>query len=247
MFTFGLIFANKAGSGAQITVVVAAEPIPARTSITPDMLKTVQMPATSALPGVYTSISAVSDQYAVVDIPKAQAITPNMVARSISDLPANTVQPVLPIPQGYIVVTIPDAEQQGVAGFVGQGDYVDIIVTVDKSSILQGVKGSVSSTVFAAVYVVRVGPQTNVPKQGQAQGVASSLTVEMSQCDATYMAWFIQNAQSIKYTLISKKDYPLSQPTAPPSDCAYASTSVPGKGGIVGPVAIETRYHFLEG
>jgi Flp pilus assembly protein CpaB len=163
-----------------------------------------------------------------------------MVAKNLSEIPIGASQRI-DIPTGYIVVTIPTSEQQGVAGFVAQGDYVDIIVTVDKSAIQLNAKGSVTKTVFTTVYVVRVGPQTNVPRQGQPQGVASSLTVLMSECDAEYMTWFITNA-TVKYSLLSHSNYPTSLPTTVP---ACSPTVVPD--GVVGPRAIESKFHFLEG
>ena len=240
MFTFGLIFATKSGSGAQITAVVAAQPISAREPITPDMLATVRVPATSALPNTFVAIGDLKGYYAVVDIPRGAAITQNIVSADLSSL-AMGASPRLVIPQGYIVVNIPSSEQQGVGGFVAQGDYVDIIVTLDKSAILKGQAGSVTRTAFTTVYVVRIGPQTSVQRQGQPQGVASSLTVLMPECDAEFMTWFIVNAQ-IKYTLLSPADYPPALPTAAP---ACSSTVVPQ--GVVGPKAVELRYRFLEG
>jgi Flp pilus assembly protein CpaB len=240
MFTFGLIFASRSGSGAQITAVVAAEPISAREPITPDMLATVHVPATAALPGTFPAISALRGYYAVVDIPKGQAITQNIVSTDLGSLTLGA-SPQINIPQGYIIVTIPASEQQDVGGYVAQGDYIDIIVTLDKSALQKGQAGSVTKTVFTTVYVVRIGPQTAVQRQGQPQGIASSLTVLMPECDAEYMTWFVVNA-TVKYTLLSSKDNPPSLPTTAP---ACSSTVVPD--GTVGAKAVEQRFRFLEG
>lgn len=240
MLTFGLIFASKSGSGAIVTVVVASEPIEARDPLTPDVLATVRVPQSSALQGAYTNITSLRGFYALVDIPKGQAITSNVVA---ADLTNETLGASghINIPPGYIIVTLPTSEQQGVAGFIAQGDYIDIMVTLDKSVIIKGATGSVTRTVFTSVYVVRIGPETSVPRAGQAQGVTSSITLLMSQCDAQYMYWFSVNA-TIKYTLISAKDYPGA---IAPADASCPSTVLPG--GVVGPVAVESRYGFLKG
>jgi Flp pilus assembly protein CpaB len=238
MFTFGLIFASKSGSGAQITVVVPRDPISARDRITPDELTTVRVQSTSALRDAFSSPSALSGYYAVVDIPTGQAITPNMVSPDIGSVPIAV--PHIIIPTGYVIVTLPTSEQQGVAGYINQGDYIDIMVTLDKSAILKGTSGSVTRTVFTSVYVVRVGPQTSLPRTAQAPGVTSSITLLMSQCDAQFMYWFTVNA-TVKYTLLSAKDYPKEQPAA---DSNCPPTSLPP---LVGPRTVDTRWSFSKG
>jgi hypothetical protein len=48
-------------------------------------------------------------------------------------------------------------------------------------------------------------------------GVSSSLTLEVTQCDAEYLVWFLQNTQ-LKYTLESFHDY-LQAPSGPDVTC----------------------------
>lgn len=235
MFTFGLIFASRSGSGQQVTVVVAAMPIDQKEPITAEMLKTVRMTSTGALPGAYTSVAPVIGLYATVAIPQGQAITPNLVSR----IPTATVPAPIEFPQGYQLVTIIASEQQGVGGYLAQNDYIDVYVTLDKSvfaEINPTAKGSVTARVFQKVYVVRVGPDTTATRSGQGEGLTTSLTVMMSPCDAEYMTWFGVNGQ-VKYGLVSMRDYPASLPTVQPDPCAT----------VVGPRAVDGRYHFLAG
>jgi Flp pilus assembly protein CpaB len=237
MFTFGLIFATRSGSGAQITAVVAAQPISARDPLTADMLATVKVPATSALPNTFSAVTALSGYYAVVDIPKGQAITQNMVSQDPTSL-ATDVAPHPYIPKGYILVTMPTNEQQGVAGYIAKGSYVDVIVTLDRSVVSKKLTGSATKTVFTNVYVAFVGPQTVVQQHGLAQGLSSSLTVLLSECDAEYLTWFLSNG-TVKYTLLSDKEN-LGLPTSAP-DCP--STSV--RADEVTPDMVNSRFHFV--
>jgi Flp pilus assembly protein CpaB len=241
MFTFGLIFATKAGSNQQVTVVVAATSINQKDVITPEMVKTLRMTATSALPGTYSNVATVIGEYATVDIPQGQAITANLVSK----IPSVIQTPPLVFSKGYQLIGITASEQTGVAGYVGPGDYIDIYVTMDKAAFAEinpGAKGSVTVRVFKAVYVDKVGPDTTATRSGQPGGVTSSLTVLMSPCDVAFMTWFAVNGQ-VKYGLVSHDDYPQSLPTTLPGPCTWADTY----GGTVGPRAVNSRFNFLAG
>ena len=66
----------------------------------------------------------------------------------------------------------------------------------------------------------RVGPSSTSAKAGQTEGVASTLTVVMTACDAEMMEWLLANAK-LTYILLSYKDYS-SPPTAPDPSCPTA-------------------------
>ena len=74
----------------------------------------------------------------------------------------------------------------------------------------------------------------------QGQGVASSLTVLMTPCDAEYMTWLITNA-SMRYTLRSDRDYG-SSPTGPDPSCPVGTNL-----GRVGPAEVDARFAFTRG
>jgi len=138
-------------------------------------------------------------------------------------------------------MTMPTDEQEGVAGYIAQGDYINVIAAVNTDLFSKVNPRTVIKTVFTDVYVIRVGPQTAVPKQGQPQGLASSLTVVMSTCDAQYMEWLLVNA-TVRYTLLSNHNYgndPLAKP-----DPSCPPTSEPP---VVGPAAVDARWGFLKG
>jgi hypothetical protein len=69
-------------------------------------------------------------------------------------------------------------------------------------------------------------------------GVTSSLTIELTQCDAEYFTWFLNNMQE-KYTLESFNDYLKQAPSAPDPTCpsVLAAQGVTNK-------QVDARYHF---
>ena len=240
MLAFGLLFANRSGSGAQVQVVVAAQPIDAREPITPGMVTTSYVPAAGVPPGAIRSLSDLQNDSAVVAIPKGQVISTNLVTSNPDVLNTTSASSYLPIPQGWVAFTLPTSEQQGVAGYVAQGDYINIVATLNTSLFNPAFPRSVTRTVFTDIHVIRVGPQSTLPKQGQAQGVVNSITILMTTCDAQYMTWLAVNGQ-LKYTLLSYTDYLKTTPE-PVASCPAASSPT-----VVGPKQVQARWDFLAG
>jgi len=238
MLTFGLLFANKAGGGAQVQVVVASKAIDARAPITPDMLTTKSLPASAVAPGAFTNLRDLASYSAVVSIPAGQVISSNLVT-SNPDQPTGASS-YLPIPQGWVAITFPTSELQGVGGYLAQGDYIDIIATVNTTVFTPVNPRTVTRTVFTNVHVIRVGPDSTIVKQGQAQGVTTSITIVMTQCDAQYMYW-LATVGTIKYSLLNYHDYNTKDPQP---DLSCPVTSLPP---TVGPRQAQARWDFLAG
>ena len=236
MFAFGIVYVGRSQTGATVHVIVAARDIDAREPINIDMISIGTFPA-NALPAgkTFTRVTDLLGYAAVVPIYKGEAITANLVTNS--DQVSTSQSSYLPIPAGYVAVTIPDSEQQGVAGYPAQGDYVDIIATINTTEFVKENPRSVAKTVFKSLYIIRVGPQTVVPRQGQPQGLSSSLTVLMTQCDAEYMTWLLQNA-TLKYTLLSYKDYGTPNLQPDPSCPANAAPT------LISPAQVDGKWHF---
>ena len=240
MFAFGILFVNRAQAPGTVRVVVANRDIDSREPITADMLTVSSVPATTTTTKAYLNMNDLTGYSALVTIYKGQPITPNIVASNPDQLTAGAASSFLPIPQGYVALTLPTGEQQGVAGYIAQGDDINVIATVNTGLFSPVSPRMVTRTVFTSVYVIRVGPPSAAPKQGQVQGVASSLTVVMSLCDAQFMDWLSLNA-NLKYALLSYHDYQKSiaspDPTCPP-------TNAPG---MIGPAQVEARWGFAKG
>ena len=237
MLAFGLLFANRAQVSTPVRVVVAARDIDAREPLTADMLTTTSLPSTAAPPKAFFRLADVTGTSALVQIYKGQPITETIVASNPDQV---TPSSYLPVPQGFVAITIPTSEQQGVAGFIAQGDFIDVIATVNTQLFSPASPRQVTRTVFTSLYVLRVGPQSVVPRQGQAQGLTSSITVLMTLCDAQYMDWLALNG-TLKYALLSYHDYAKGQPAA---DASCPSTVAPG---LIGPAQVQARYDFLKG
>jgi pilus assembly protein CpaB len=239
MFAFGIVYVGRSQAAGQVRVLVAARDIQAREPITPDMVTFNTLPGSAVPPKVFSRVADVSGVAAVVEIYKGEPLTANLVANPDQVLGASQSS-YLPIPTGYVAMTLPTSEQQGVAGYVSQGDYIDVIATVNTGQFSPTNPRSVAKTVFTNLYVIRVGPQSVVPRQGQPQGLTSSLTVLMTQCDAQYMDWLLQNA-TLKYTLLSYHDYRTATPSPDPG---CPSVTAPG---LIGPAQVDARWGFTKG
>lgn len=239
MFAFGILFANRSQVAGQVQVVVAARDIEPREPITPDMITLAKVPSTTLPPHAIVNSGELAGFSALVTIYKGAVVTSNVVT-SNPDQIAGGAASFLPIPQGYVAMTLPTGEQQGVAGYIAQGDYMNVIATVNTGLFSTNSPRTVARTVFTSLYVIRVGPPSLAPKQGQAQGIASSLTVVMSLCDAQFMDWLISNA-SLKYVLLSYKDYSPKSLVAPDPGCP--SVNEPG---VVGPSQVDARWAFTK-
>ena len=218
-------------SASGTKVVVAKSDITGRTKIEASQLELAVV--NPRPPQSFTAIAQVESKGARVDIPQGEAITANLIADAPDIINSSDVT-YLPIPSGYVAVTIPTSEQVGVAGYVQVGDRITVLASANTQ--IFGVAPAVLSvrTVFRDLDVLRVGPV--VQAQG-ASPVSTSLTVLMTACDSEYLFWLLNNA-TLKYELESFKDYG-SAPTSPDPKCP----SVVAAGGV-GPKEVDQRWHF---
>jgi pilus assembly protein CpaB len=215
-------------------VVVARNSISARTKIqASDLMVSTVNPAP---PQSFTDINTVAGKGARVDIPAGSPVTANLIAAA-GDLLSTSDVAFLPIPSGYVAVTVPTGEQVGVAGYPQVGDRITMLATLNTSVFGTSSSVPVVRTVFTNLDIVRVGP---VSAQGSGVGVASSLTVLATGCDAEYLFWLLNNAV-LKYTLESFSDY-----TATPSQPDPACPKLSSAGGV-GPQEVDKRWHFTSG
>lgn len=225
---------GKARPVAMTTVLVAARNIQAREAMTADMVVPAQIPATAVPPAAVTQFDAIKNMTALVSILKGQPLTTNLVTANPDT--ALTQTAFLPIPAGFVAKAIPSGEQQGVAGYIGAGDYINVLATVNTNLFGDAAAKQVTKLVFSQLKVIRIGPSTP-GKVGQPQGVSSSLTVIMSVCDAEMMDWLIANAK-LSYVLLSYRDY--QSPTVGPDPTCPTVTPTAG----IGPKQVNARYGF---
>jgi len=217
------------GSAGGTMVVVAKNAIVGRTVIQASDLELASY--NPAPPQAYFAIHDVAGKGARVDIPAGSPITANLVAAS-GDLLSSSDVAYLPIPSGYVAVTVPTGEQVGVGGYVQVGDRITMLATLNTSIFGSAPGQPTVRTVFHDLEVIRVGPAN-----GSGTSVTSSLTLLMTGCDAEYLFWLL-NYASLKYELESFKDY-AATPSQPDPACPNLSSA-----GGVGPKQVNARWHF---
>jgi Flp pilus assembly protein CpaB len=242
------------GGGGNTTVVVAKQNISLRHQITSSDLTTVTGSGAYLSINSYQHTSDVINKIAEVSIKQGSLITSDMLATDIGLINTSNLSPVyLPLASGYVALTVPTSEQQGVAGHITIGDYITVIASAQTSLFSSGPTQStpraVTKTVFWNIRVIGIGPaqiqvqpaagasstNTTPPTTG---GVTSSLTIEMTQCEAEYMVWFLNNTQ-LRYTLESPNDYLKLPPTQPDTSCPTIQSA-----GGVSNKDIDGKFHF---
>jgi Flp pilus assembly protein CpaB len=204
-----------------VPVVVAAHDVQARQSLDAASVEIVTYPSNLAPANALTTLDAAVGKFALTNITERQVLTSAMVSsQPVSEQAAG--QSYLPIPDGSVALTIPTSEQEGVAGYISPGDYIDVVATLSTSVFGQQPAKTVTKTIFTNLHVIRVGPET-ASAQGAAGGVSSSLTVIVSSCDGEMLSWLLNNA-NLRYELRSYKNYPSPSPTAAASPGSASST-----------------------
>jgi Flp pilus assembly protein CpaB len=245
------------GGGPTTSVVIAKQPIPLRHQLTSADVEIAKasVNGNASLGNTYPSATDVMGLVSEVNISKGSIITSDMLARDLSLVPEGAAPAYLPLAKGYVAMTIPTGEQQGVAGHISVGDYITIIasatLTIFSSSTgqQQGPARQVSKTVFTQLRIIGLGPassgvqpaagsSTTTSNSAQSSGVTSSLTVELTQCDAEYLVWFLANAQ-LRYTLESYKDYG----TAPTDNQDTSCATIQAAGGVTNK-QVDAKFHF---
>ena len=242
------------GGGGNITVVIAKQNISLRHQITASDLTTTTGGGQFLAINSYSHVNDVLNLIAEVSIKQGAIITSDMLAKDLGLVTAGAAPAYLPLAGGYVALTVPTSEQQGVAGHITLGDYITVIASANVTLFTvggqqQGPPKAVTKTVFWNVRVIGVGPaQINVqPAAGTSTsttqapttgGVTSSLTIEMTQCEAEYMVWFLNNTQ-LRYTLESVSDYLKLPPTTPADNCPtiQSASGVSNKD-------IDQKFHF---
>jgi Flp pilus assembly protein CpaB len=209
-----IFLATRGGAGPVIpltgdtSVVVAKVDIPARATITADQLTVARLNSKDVPPlsfGAVADVAGKTSRFALIDIKAGQPVLANAIVTSAE--PTAPQPSFLPIPQGFVAMTIPTSEQQGVAGAIQPGDYIGIIATVDKGST------TASKTIFNNVHVIQVGNAAVNITSGRTgststrvAGGGSSLTIVVNECDAEYLTWFLAKT-NLRYTLENFSDY----------------------------------------
>jgi len=217
-----------AATGDTESVLVAARDVPARTVLAAADVSISRYAPSDVPPAALTSAAPALGLVVQSPLRKGQPVLSNQIAKAGD---ATGGQPAyLPLPTGFVALTLPSAELQGVGGYVQSGDYIDIqAIVTPKGSQTANIR-----TIYGDVRVIRVGPAVDAAP-GTTQrtgGITTSLTVAVTECQSEYLNWFISNAV-LKYTLLSYQDY---QPPGTNTDA-----SCPRVGSAKGVVEADIR------
>jgi Flp pilus assembly protein CpaB len=214
-----VLVALNASTGTSVpmqSVVVATQDLQPRLPIAAASLEIKRVPVLANYPPVFfDKISNVQGMVPLVTILSGTAITSNEVVKPSQALGSQSEY--LPIPSGYVALTIPTSEQQGVADYIQPGDYISVIATVSTNAKVA------SKTIFTNLHVIKVGASS-----ASTTSAATSLTVVVTQCQAEIITWFLTYA-ALKYSLESFHDYLQStnqskDPACPSVDSAQGVT-----------------------
>jgi len=223
-------------------VVYAAKDIGLRTQITTlDQIKVKSVPDTYKPSGAIVidgsnsgkavdaqnaaALKAVQNFIAEINIASDQPLLTSMLAKP-GDAVTGAQSAYLPIPAGYVAITIPTSELTGVAGYPQPGDFISILASGGTA------KGAAVVTVYTQLHIIRVGPANLAVTSASSNGnnatagttaPATSLTVLVTPCQSELITWF-QNNMTLRYELESYKDYAPAA-TGPDAKCAGLSAA----------------------
>lgn len=226
--------AKGGGAGCPCDLVIyAAKDIGLRTQITTtDQLTVKSIPdsykpsgaetidsATKASDQPAAALKAVKNFIAEVDIAQGQPLLTSMLAKP-GDNVTGAQAAFLPIPSGYVALTLPTSEITGVANYIQPGDYIAVLASAGSG------KTGATATVFTQLHVIRVGAanlsvtsasSSSTTAQSTTPTAPTTLTVVVTPCQAELIKWLQQNVQ-VSYELESFQDY-APPPSGPDPAC----------------------------
>lgn len=245
----GVLFALRQSSGSTVSVVVAKNPIPAGTTITADLLSTVDLPTTAVPSDAYTVTSAVAGKTTSVAVGKNDALVPAFFSASplATTTSANgTSVPVsieATLPKGFVALAIPAGGElpQGattlqqnnvtpdlaaVGFYIQPGDHIDILVLENQNGQL-GTRFS-----FQDLLVLRTGISG-------ASGNPGVYIVQVARSQAELLTGLItgQGHQTVlKYVLRPQSEWGKSAP----NNAGYTPNYLPSNEGPTVPQTADT-------
>ncbi|HEY8681066.1 MAG TPA: RcpC/CpaB family pilus assembly protein [Candidatus Dormibacteraeota bacterium] len=251
LVAFGLVvlfssIGNRVGGGGASCpcslVVYASKDIALRTQITTlDQVKVKSIPDAYKPAGAVVidsanstkdsagqnaaALKAVQTFIAEVNIAADQPLLTSMLAKP-GDTVSGAQAALLPIPAGYVAITLPTSELIGVGGYPQAGDFISVLASFGNG------KSGVTQTVFTQLHILRVGPanltvtSASNNSSNSAAGTsapASSITVVVTPCQSELINWF-QNNMTLRYELESYHDYAPAA-TGPDPKCVGLSAA----------------------
>lgn len=184
-------------------VIVAAQDIPARVTITPQMLAHVQRPSSAVDPNTLMDPRQAVGALTLITIPAGSSLTSAMIGH-----PADVGLPVR-LKSGMRAVSVQIDKVKGVSGLIEPGDYVDVIADPPKS----GAQPPPASAILRGVRVLAIGDSLEnssaTPSPQEANSSTVTLEVTPKQADLLVMA---DNNTTLRLALRSPKEPLNSEP-----------------------------------
>ncbi|HEY9180221.1 MAG TPA: Flp pilus assembly protein CpaB [Candidatus Baltobacteraceae bacterium] len=163
-------------------VIVAAQDIPARVTITPQMLAHVQRPASAVDPNALAQPQQAVGALALITIPAGSSITSAMIGH-----PSDVGLPVR-LKAGMRAVSVQIDKVKGVSGLIEPGDYVDVIADPPRAAA----EPPPASAILRGVRVLAIGDSLEnssaTPSPQEANSSTVTLEVTPKQADLLVMA-----------------------------------------------------------
>jgi Flp pilus assembly protein CpaB len=211
----------SASPAASQAVLVAARDVAPRKILVAADVTVAHYSVADVPPASLATVASAVGLVAQTSLKKGQPILSNQVGK---DAGSGALSAYLPLAPGIVALTVPSDEQHGVGGYIQAGDYIDIVAVVTpRLATSANVR-----TIYSNIRVIRVGP--GAPTAGAASssaqqtgGLATSLTLAVTQCQAEYLNWFVANA-ALRYTLLAYQDYQ-AVPAAADAGCPKAGSA----------------------
>jgi Flp pilus assembly protein CpaB len=203
------------GTGPTKEIVVASHDLTVRTTLAASDVTVATYAAADVPPEAFAKASDVVGKVAQVGIKAGQPVLANQLGTA-GDV-SGPVDAFLPVAKGEVGATVPTSELVGVGGYIKPGDYIDLIAVVPSRS------GGFSNvrTIYSGIRVIRTGAAGS-----GATVTATSLTLQVSECQYEFISWFVANA-SLKYSLLSPSDAVIAAQAPADTACpANGSTGV---------------------
>jgi len=215
-------------------LVVAAVPLDVGALLDSNNIKTIAWSGDSLLPGMFTSVDAVSGRALITRVvPNEPILDSKLAPREAGAGLAAT------IPQGMRGVSVAVNDVIGVAGFVGPGTSVDVLVTGQIPGAAVGGAQYITRTILQNVRVLAAGQKIEQDRDGKPQTVpVVTLLVTPGDADTLAMASTQGKIQlALRNTIDVTKETTLPPPVL---QAALFSTGAPPPApvkGVVRPAA----------
>lgn len=163
-------------------IVVAAEPLQLGTRVNASNLRLISWPADEPVAGMFTRIQDCADRALITPVTANEPILDSKLAAkgSGAGLPAT-------IPEGMRALSVAVNDVVAVAGFVGPGTMVDVLVTGRVSGASHGSDDNITRTILENVRVLAAGQKIEQDREGKPQTVPV-ITLLVSPEDAAKLA-----------------------------------------------------------